>query len=124
MTEVVNVDFKARKKTGSQELPEHKPFAAADQPEFKNLIAGLAQAVEFMELRGGDWRRIFAVLHDPKVNPPGEEDGFGTIIRISDPTVFPDRDQIEAAAILVNQFSHLLDLGELPDGVEIVDDPS
>lgn len=125
MTEVVNVDFKARKKVNSKSLPGHKPFVAAEQPEFKNFVEGLAQAVEYMELRGGDWKRIVAFIHDPNINPPGENDELGTIIRISDPGVFSDSDQVTAAAIFVNQFSHLLDESFLPDGVEISDaDPS
>lgn len=125
MTDVVNVDFRAKKKVSSEPLPEHKPFVAADQPEFKRFVEGLAQAVEFMELRGGNWKRLVALIHDPDINPPGEDDNLGTVIRISDPSEFPEGEQVQAAAIFVNQFSHLLDEDLLPAGVEISDaDPS
>lgn len=108
MTEVVKVDFQSKKKVDSKALPEHKPFVAAEDPVFKRFVEGLAQAVEFMELRGGDWRRMVTIIHDPSIQPPGEDDGLGTMIAVSDPGVFPQRDAVQAAACFVNQFAELI----------------
>uniref|UniRef100_A0AAU6W149 Uncharacterized protein n=1 Tax=Pseudomonas phage Nican01 TaxID=3138540 RepID=A0AAU6W149_9CAUD len=79
MSELIKVDFKARKVTGRQDLDvvPHTDWKAAKDPLFKEFVNGLAMAAESFKAMGGDWTRAVIVMHDP--NPPGRDEICFTI---------------------------------------------
>lgn len=73
MSELINVDFKARDVTSRQDLDviTHTEWKASKDPLFKEFVAGLALAAESFHAIGGDWTKAIIVMSDENARDGG-----------------------------------------------------